>query len=161
MYPWIVFTHVSALVVFLLAHGVSAGVAFRLRREQDPARIGALLEFSEHALNVMFVALAVLVLSGVTAGFVGDWWGRGWIWAALLIILAIIVVMSLFGAHYYNRSRSALGLAYFDGRRHHPAGPATPGAETRLLGSRRPWLLAAVGGGGLAAILYLMLFQPF
>jgi hypothetical protein len=113
MYPWIVFTHVSALFVFLLAHGVSAGVAFRLRREQDPARIGALLEFSERALNVMFIALAVLVLSGVTAGFVGDWWGRGWIWAALLIILAIIVVMSLFGAHYYNRSRSALGLAYF------------------------------------------------
>ena len=44
--PWIVFIHIVAAFGFVLSHGVSAFVAFRIRAERDPARIGALLDLS-------------------------------------------------------------------------------------------------------------------
>ncbi len=46
VYRWIVFVHVGAALVFMLAHGASASVAFRLRRERDVARLSALLDLS-------------------------------------------------------------------------------------------------------------------
>src|SRR6266511_2088162 len=46
LYPWLVFLHIGGAFLFVLAHGVSALVAFRLRAERDPGRMTALLELS-------------------------------------------------------------------------------------------------------------------
>ena len=46
MYNWWVFLHIAGVFAFLTAHGVSVGVAFKLRRERDPQRILALNELS-------------------------------------------------------------------------------------------------------------------
>ena len=46
MYPWVVFLHVLSAFGFLLAHGASAAVMFKVRGEQDRARLHALLDLS-------------------------------------------------------------------------------------------------------------------
>ncbi len=44
MYPWLVALHLLGLVVFLLAHGVSMWVAFRIRGERERDVVVAMLE---------------------------------------------------------------------------------------------------------------------
>jgi hypothetical protein len=46
LYQWMVFLHIAGVFAFLVAHGVSVGVAFRVRLERDPKRIMALLDLS-------------------------------------------------------------------------------------------------------------------
>jgi len=60
MYTWLIYLHVFSVLGFLLAHGSSAAVMFRLRVERDPARIGALLDLAR-AVNGLTSATAVLV----------------------------------------------------------------------------------------------------
>jgi hypothetical protein len=90
---------------FLLAHGSSAVVAFRLRREREPARVAALLDLSSSSL-------------------------------ALLT---------------YSQKRK--GIA--------PGPQAAPEEIDAVLRSPRPFFVAAIGGAGLLAILWLMMFKPF
>ena len=42
--PWLVFAHILGAFTFILSHGVSMFVAFRVRTERDPAVVAALLE---------------------------------------------------------------------------------------------------------------------
>jgi hypothetical protein len=44
VYRWIVFLHIFGVFVFLIAHGVSSGVGFRLSKERNPERVAALLD---------------------------------------------------------------------------------------------------------------------
>ena len=46
LYKIIVFLHVISVFGYLLSHGVSAGVAFALKKERDIQRIRALLDLS-------------------------------------------------------------------------------------------------------------------
>ena len=39
-------------------------------------------------VGLMYVGLLVLLAAGIVAGFMGDHWGRVWIWAALAIARA-------------------------------------------------------------------------
>ena len=76
MYQWVVFAHVFAVFGFLIGHGASAAVIFRLRRERDVNSIRVLLDLSRRANGVANACLLVLIAAGVTAGFMGGWWGR-------------------------------------------------------------------------------------
>ena len=38
---WLIFLHVLGALTFFLAHGASAAMAFKIRKERDFARIGA------------------------------------------------------------------------------------------------------------------------
>jgi hypothetical protein len=49
VYDWWLFIHVVGVVGFVLAHGVSTGMAFQIRNERSPERIRALLEMSASA----------------------------------------------------------------------------------------------------------------
>lgn len=151
MYRWIVFFHVAAGFLFALAHGTSLMVAFQLRRERELLRLRALLDLSGASINLMYAALGILLVAGIAAGFVGKWWGRGWIWAALILLFLITGAMYARGTNYYRRVREATG----------PDQPASPGELDRLLKSGRPFELAAIGYGGLLMILWLMMFKPF
>jgi hypothetical protein len=162
MYNWLVFLHVLGTFGFLLSHGASATVAFQLRRERNRERICALLELSGASYGVMYSSLGLLLLTGIVTGFLGRWWRYVWIWAALALLVAILVLMYVLGSAYYGKVRKAVGMAYFDGRKEHPATePATPAEIDALLTSRRPVELMAIGGGGLALIVWLMIFKPF
>jgi len=161
LYPWIVFVHVLAAFGFVLAHGGSAFTAFRIRREREPQRIAALLDLALWATGFMYVSLLVLVAAGVAAGIVGDWFGEAWIWTAIGVLVAVAVAMFAYAVPYYERVRRALGQRGRGPRPDPPREPVSAAELAAVLDSRRPEGIAAIGGAGLALILWLMVFKPF
>jgi hypothetical protein len=161
-YPWIVFLHVAALLGFLLAHGASSGVAFRIRAEREPARIAALLDLSAAVYGLSYAALGLLVGTGVVAAFMGGFWSSGWIWASIILLIAMTVLMRIHPAASLSQTRKAAGLPYFEGWRPHD--PQPPGSTDEIVAAaatNNPWITLAIGGGGLLIILWLMMFKPF
>ena len=86
------FVHLVGVPGFLGGHGVSAAVGLRLRRERGRDRIRALLDLSAGARAFTYGSLLVLLVGGVGAGVTGHWWGQSWIWAALVLLVGLIVV---------------------------------------------------------------------
>jgi hypothetical protein len=161
-YPWIVLIHVAGGFGFVLGHGTSVMVAFRLRSERDPARVSALLDLSSGSLGMMYGALLVLLLAGIAAGFVGGYWGKAWIWVALGMFIVIVVAMYPLGSQHYAKVRRAFGLKTYQDKADAPAPePASEAEQAALLASPQPWILAILGGGGLLIILWLMVVKPF
>ena len=161
MYGLVVFLHVLGAFVFVIAHGSSMLAAFRLRGETDRQRIAAILDLSSAGIGLMYVGLLVLLLAGVLAGFMGDHWGRGWIWAALGTLVVVIAAMYLLATPFYKRMRAAAGAQVPEQVAARLEPPATPEDLALLATSNRPMLLAAIGGLGLAVILWLMVMKPF
>jgi hypothetical protein len=166
LYPWIVFVHVASAFTFILAHGVAVFVGFRIRPESDRARIAALLDLSTVTLPLMYGALLVLVVSGITAGAIGGWLGRLWIWTSIGVLVVVAVAMGVIASPYYLRIRQLVG-ASISPRQARGLPPVPSDCETvereivARLRSRRPELLTAVGGGGLLLVIWLMLAKPF
>jgi hypothetical protein len=50
MYEWVLFLHVVGAFAFMMSHGVSIFVAFRLQQEGEINRIRALLDLSTVSL---------------------------------------------------------------------------------------------------------------
>lgn len=159
--PWLVFAHILGAFTFVLAHGVSIFVALRVRGERDPSRITALLDLSKSAVMIAAFAVIFLLVTGVASGFVGNWWGQRWIWVSIGILVVLWGYMSFRGTMYHDAVRRAVGsVGIYDHKATEPP-PPDPAALATLLASSRAWELAAVGGIGLVAILYLMVFKPF
>lgn len=161
MYGIVVLLHVLGAFAFVLAHGVSMVVSFRLRGERDAARQAQLLELSGMGVGLMYIGLAVLLVAGVAAGFLGNHWGRGWIWAALAVLVVVIAVMYAVATPFYGRMRAAAGVPGSEQMAARLKPLATPADLGALATSNRPLLLAAVGGIGLVVIVWLMLSKPF
>ncbi len=162
MYRWLVFVHILGVFIFLLAHGGSASVALRLRRETERLRVAALLDLSNASLGVTYASLLVLLVAGIVLGLLGKWWGQGWIWTSLVLLILTSVAMYLRSSMPFNRVRKAAGLPYFDGRRGQPAGTPEGDEElTAAVAAIRPAEIAATGLLPIALILWLMMFKPF
>lgn len=159
-YPWVVLLHVIGAFAFVFGHGASAMVSFRLRRESAPDRIATLLGVSTAGLMLTYVSLLVLIVAGVIAGFMGDWWGTGWIWAAIGVLVLMLAGMYAMATPYYKQVRLAVGIAG-PGAKGPPPEPAAPEQVARLLNSSRPMTLALFGGIGLVVIIWLMVLKPF
>jgi hypothetical protein len=165
VYRWIVFLHIAGALGLVLSHGTSMMVAFRLRTERDPAKIRAMLDLSRASLGAVYGSLTLLLVAGIIAGFVGHWWRQLWIWTALALLIAIIMLMYIRGNNFYHQVRRAVGLQYQ--RRWYASSPSpaeTPVDEqeiAKLLRSGRPFELATIGVGGILVILWLMIFKPF
>lgn len=55
-----------------------------------------------------------------------------------------------------------MGMVYFDGRKEHPASDPAPVEEIEALLAKSPAIaLTVIGFGGIAVILWLMMFKPF
>ena len=158
MYRWVVLLHLVSVGGFLMAHGVSAGASLQLRKErgEEPAR--TLVELSTASLYFSYAFLIAIIATGVLLGFLGGWWGRAWIWIALVVVVALIGAMG-FLAGGYHRSRRALGIGYFAAS--DPTAQPDSQALQTSLGSARPMRLLVVGVGGLLILLWLMVFKPF
>jgi hypothetical protein len=157
-YPWLVFLHIIGVLTFAFGHGTSAVVAFRVRGERDPARISALLDVSQISTAVMYVGLLLLLAGGIAAGVIGQWFGQWWLWAAIGILVATVVLMYAIASPYYVNVRRALGTR--GPRDKVPPAPVPAADLAALLDSRRPDALAAIGVVGLVAITWLMVFKP-
>lgn len=159
---WIVFIHVVGVFIFLIGHGISAGVAWRLRTERDPAVLRTLLDFSRRSINFMSIGFVIWFFGGILAGFSGNHWtsGRYWIWAALVIALVTTAVMTPFGRFYLDRVRTALGIDPKSGAVD-PAFSVDAAALDAAIMSGRPLLLAGLGLGTVVVLAWLMYFKPF
>jgi hypothetical protein len=154
VYQWWVFVHLVGVFGFLLAHGVSVMVLFRLRVERDPRRVNDFLQLSATSIRGFYISLGLLLLGGTVAGFLGHWWSYGWIWGAIVILVVTSLAMYAMARPYYARVRlvaralsegsTAVTAEQFDG----------------VLKSGRPVTVAAIGIVGLVAILYLMVLKP-
>jgi hypothetical protein len=162
MYGWLVFVHVISVFGFLLAHGASAAAAFALRCERRLEQVQALLSLSGNSFGALYLTLLALLASGIGLGFLGGWWGQGWIWTSLGLLVAVVIAMSVLAALAYGEARKSAGLPYYERGRSYPALPAASPAELdAALARGNPWLLLAIGAGGLGRITGLMLFKPF
>jgi len=162
IYRWLVFLHVLSVFGFLMAHGISVGAAFALRRERNLERIQALLNLSGNTIGALHGSILLLLISGVANGFIGNWWRQGWIWVSLGLLLAIYIYMGVAASGYYGRVRKAVGMSYMEGYKPKPpVEPASEAAIDALLRQSRPLALAVAGFGGLAVITWLMEFKPF
>jgi hypothetical protein len=167
-YPWIVLVHVSAVLLFFIAHGAPAMVGLRLRSERDPARVLALLDLARWSMGrTAGISLLVGLLAGITAGFVGGWWGHLWIWLSLAIFLVVALVMTPLTPmterklHEMRRAAgrgigSPFGLGHVG-----EAPPANPDELQRLLAAWNPIPTSVLGFTAFVVILALMLLKPF
>ena len=156
MYTWWVFIHIVGVIGFVLAHGVSTGVALKIRGERSPERLRVLLELSASTTVAFYVATFVLLLGGVAAGFDGHWWSQqAWISVALGVFLGEMVFMRAVTTPYYRRLRRVMAIEQGGGT---AVGPAE---IQELVASNRPMVTVWVGSLGLLFIVYLMIIQPF
>lgn len=164
-YPWIVFLHVTGVLLFFIAHGTSMAVGFRLKREHDPARVRALLDLSSWTLGVgPSIAFVVGVLAGIAAGIMGGWFGQAWIWIAIVLLAVVAGAMTPMVAARLNVIRTAAGTRAINPfSRKPPEAPPTQddGELERLLAAWDPRPAAVLGFGGFVVILWLMYFKPF
>jgi hypothetical protein len=157
------YAHFIGVALFLIAHGVSAGVSFRLRAERDRAKLTALLDLSASSYPVMAVGLLLVLGSAIAMAVMFEWWRALWFWAALVVFFLITGLMTPLATLRYGKLRRALGLKM-------PMGSKAKEADRRemndeevaaILNSVNPWAIAAVGFGGIAVLSGLMMFKPF
>lgn len=158
--PWVILAHVLGAFGFAAAHGTSMLMAFRLRTERDPARIAGMLDLSMMGITWLGWSGLVLIVSGIVAGFMGEYWGQAWIWISIALLVVVTGLMTPFGAMHYGKVRAGVGMAKPKPGEPAPE-PASAAELDALLTSSRPWVLLAIGGIGFAAIVYLMMFKPF
>lgn len=166
-YPWVVFAHIASVFGFLLAHGVSVGVLFKLHSEREVERIRALLDLSKRSLTWTYTFLILIGVTGFAAAYIGEKWRQVWIWASATVLILISLTMAWVGDPYYDRLRIAVGLEESKATKNSlgpreplPDAPVSEEELLKLLRSPRPWLLGLVGIVGLATILWLMVLQP-
>lgn len=153
MYQWFVFSHLVGLVLFVLAHGASAFVAYQIRTLRDPDVVSGYLAMSAQATRAAYVGLIVLLIGGAGAATVNGFWPQLWVWGSVIVLIAVVVAMGAVGSRYYYRLRGL--LAGKDG-----TPPIEPEALAVYLDSRVPDILAATGGLGLLVLVWLMVIKP-
>jgi hypothetical protein len=162
LYPWIVLLHIAGAFIFAMSHGVAAWASFRLDKERDPVRVRTLLELMSESLTGVYIGVLVLLIGGIWAGIMANHFARGWIWAALILLIAIMVAMYFIATRYYAQLREAVGLRSMNIKKDAPDPTPVAQAELDALLARNPSAaLAGVGFGGLGLILLLMVLKPF
>ena len=150
MYSWLVFVHLVGLVVFALAHGVSAAVGFRVRGERDANVVAAMLGLSQMAVGGLYVGLLLLGVGGLAAAWQGGLLTAPWVVASYVTLGVVLIVMWSVASPYYGKVRE---LAK-------DATTAGDGRLTEALDTRRPEILLGVGAVGLLVLVWLMVLKP-
>jgi hypothetical protein len=157
MYQVVVFLHVLGVLLFMFLHGVSAIVLFVLARQENPEHMRVLIALRGMVSPAVAVLSLLILVTGVIAASMGNWWRMGWPQVSLALFIGIAILMSAIGRRYFDRVAAGLGST------------ATSDASSAALPAdlvaqlRRPpaMLLMSVGLVGLGVILWLMLFKPF
>jgi uncharacterized membrane protein len=151
---WWAFVHLVGVFGFLLAHGTSVAVMFRVRKETDREKIRQLLQFSGSTIRMFYVSLAVLLAGGIGAGLQNHYFWQRWLTISIAVLVAVSLAMYFLARPYYRAINAATELR--------PSGVPRVSDEDlhQRLRSRRPTTVALLGFGGLLAILWLMIFKP-
>jgi hypothetical protein len=93
---------------------------------------------------------------------VGSHFSRLWIWAALVLFVAIAVAMYMVATPFFKRLRIALGQRVPGMAKDAPEPAAAPDGDIVAIAATAPAMaLNAIGGIGLVVILWLMVVKPF
>jgi hypothetical protein len=155
-FNWWKFLHLVGIFAFLICHGVSIFVLYRIRNVQlDRVKIGELISFSGQTTMPMYVSLLVLIAGGVGAGITIKAFSQLWLWASIAILLVTVGLMAAVASPYFKRITAACEIR--------PSGVPRKADEelNALLHGRTTAVITAIGSVGLAAILYLMIFKPW
>ena len=159
---WLIFLHVLAALTFYMAHGASATMAFKVRKETDFARIRAMLDLSNSTMIMMFLSFAVMGLTGLIMPFMIHIWNRGYIWVSIVLMLFVLIYMAVFNETSYKELRRLVGLPYRKGSKELPAEPpSSPEEVAALLKKTSLTGLVVIGYVIPAIVLWLMVFKPF
>ena len=159
---WLIFLHILSALTFFMAHGTSAAMAFKVRRETDFARIRAMLDLSLSTMIIMAISFLIMGLTGLILPFLINIWNKGYIWASIVLMLFVFVYMVVFNETSYKQLRRLVGLPYRRGSKELPAEPpSSPEEVAALLNQTNVMALALVGYVIPAIVLWLMVFKPF
>jgi len=145
LYLWLKFFHLVGLAVFLLAHGMAAGGSLALRGPFSADSRG-LLRLSQRSAIIANPGLVVVIVTGVWMGFAGNWWGQAWLWATIVVLVAVVAAMFFIARPYYLARDAA---------------DQPDAALAGRLGNTRPLAAAWIGSLGLLLLIMLMVFKPF
>ena len=152
-FRWWLLLHLVGVFGFLLAHGVSVTVAFRIRKERDRVKIKDLISLSGSSVRLMYISLVLLLAGAFAMTFQLHYWGFLWIRLSLGLLIVTIIFMIGMASPYYKRVSEAVELR--------PSGVPRKSDEEleAILTSPVPAIVAAAGFLALFAILYMMVFQ--
>lgn len=145
LYTWLNFLHLAGLATFLFSHGVS-GAASLLLRAPVSSQTRQLLGLSRKASMVADPALLLVILTGVWMGFSGGWWGHGWIWASIVVLVLVLAAMGFIARPYYLARAAA---------------QQSDEVLAQHLARTMPVPAIWIGGVGLVLLIGLMVFRPF
>ena len=154
MYLWLVALHLIGLVVFVMCHGVSMFVVFKIRNERNREVIVALLDLASRANQAMYIGLLLLAIGGLGAAWNAGLLLAPWVIGSYVVLVVTIVVMYATGSGFYYPLREGLEgsekVARFEDEE----------LFTKLATSSRPFLLAGVGLTALVVLVWLMVLKP-
>lgn len=153
MYLWFVLLHLVGIVLFVAMHGVSMAISFWLRGQRDRATIVSMLALSSRSTQVAYLGLILLGIGGLGAAANVGWLTASWVVGSYVVVAVVLVAMFAVAAPYYYGLRDAI-----DGAK--DTVPIDDVALVERLASRRPEVLAAIGGIGLLALVWLMVMKP-
>ena len=145
LYAWLRFFHLFGLAAFLFAHGVSAGASIALRAPVS-SESRRLLLLSQRSSFISNPSLLVVIVTGVWMAFAGHWWGQGWPWVSVVVLVVVLGAMGYIARAYYL-ARDAADQAH--------------GVLADHLSRTRPLAAIWIGAVGLAVLIFLMVFRPF
>ena len=157
MERWLLYLHVASVLGFMLVHGASVQVMWKLRWEPDPERSLHLFDPLSDVRPLRALLVAVIV-TGLASGWVGGWWRQWWPWLSLVVLGVIAWAMYRYGAGFYGLIEGAATDAVAA-----RGGPDAAAKQAAFEVARRAWHpigMTVVGLGGVAVILWLMLFKP-
>ena len=172
IYRSLVFVHVLSILVLLLCHGAAFTVTYVLRQERRPERIGVLLDLSLASFDsrrvmgrIFWIDFLVVVASGVALMIAGGWWHWWWPWLSVAVFIAIVLAMRGMAGIPLSQLRRSVGLPWIAAGFGKPEWkePEAPdhAAMEAVLTRLKPTALTAIGVGGFAILLWLMMFKPF
>jgi hypothetical protein len=157
MQGWLLFLHIGAVLAFMLAHGVQVTVTWKMRREADPARMMQLFEALPSTLPLRWTVLAIFVTGLVLVAF-DNLWLAPWIWVSLATLAAIWLLMYRWGGEYYTEIENTV-MPLIAASDQAAVAELRPAFDRARLSWRVP-AMTIVGIGGVAVILWLMVFRP-
>ena len=160
--PWLIFLHVLSAFTFFLAHGTSVAMAFKIRSETNFDRIRAMLDLSASTVMIMFYSFLAMGLTGLILPFIMKLWDKGWIWASIILMVAVFFRMVLMTETRYKLLRKLIGLPYMQGNKEFPAETPSSQQEVEAQLKKMPVVeLMIVGYVIPMIVLWLMMFKPF
>ena len=62
------------------------------------------------SIGALYISLLVLLIAGITAAIMHGFFGQLWPWAAIVLVVVIVVAMYAVASRYYATIRRAVGL---------------------------------------------------